>query len=93
MKAVLPALCLLLALAMAITGFSMIAFGEPEANVSLHQARASGDELTTTTLEDDLQQRQTSRMVMIGLLFAGSGVMTLLAFGSMSGPTRNPKQT
>ena len=92
LKAVLPPLCLLLALALAVTGFAVIAFGEPEANVSLHQARASGDELTTATLEDDLQQRRMSRMVMIGLLFTGSGVMTLLAFGAMGGPTRNQKQ-
>lgn len=88
-KAILPPFCLLLALAMAITGFSMIAFGGPEASISLHQARATGDELTTNTLEDDLRKRQTSRMVMIGLLFAGSGAMTLIAFASMGGPSQN----
>ena len=91
LKTFLPPFCLLLALALAITGFSMIAFGGPEASISLHEARASGDELTTNTLEQDLQQRQTSRMVMIGLLFAGSGAMTLVAFGAMSGPSRNRK--
>ena len=91
LKAVLPPVCLLLALGLAITGFSMIAFGGPEESISLHEARASGDDLTTNTLEDDLLSRQTSRMIMIGLLFAGSGAMTLVAFGSMSGPPRNPK--
>lgn len=92
LKAILPPFCLLLALALAITGFAMIAFGGPEASISLHEARASGDELTTNTLEDDLNQRQTSRMVMIGGLFVGSGAMTLIAFASMSGPSRNRKQ-
>lgn len=91
LKAILPPFCLLLALGMAITGFSMIAFGGPEESVNLHAARASGDDLTTNTLEDELQRRQTSRMVMIGLLFAGSGAMTLVGFASMSGPSRNPK--
>jgi len=91
LKAVLPPVCLLLALGLAITGFSMIAFGGPEESISLHEARANGDDLTTDTLEDDLLSRQTSRMVMIGLLFAGSGVMTLVGFGAMSGPSRNRK--
>ena len=91
-KAFLPPFCLLLALALAITGFSMIAFGGPEESISLHEARASGDDLTQTTLELDLKQRQTSRVVMIGLLFAGSAAMTLIAFGSMSGPGPNRQQ-
>lgn len=92
-KAIIPPVCLLLALALAITGFAVIAFGEPEASVSLHAARANGDETTTDTLEEDLKRRQTSRMVMIALLFAASGGMALLGFGAMSGPSRNPKQS
>jgi len=78
---------LLLALAMAIVGFSMIAFGGPDASVNLHQARAAGDELATDTLEADLEQRQTHRVTMIVLLFVGSGVMTIVGFGSKKGPS------
>ena len=83
LKSIFPPLCLMLALALAITGFSMLAFGGPEESVSLHAARATGDELTTSVLEDDLSTRQTRRVVLITLIFVGSGVMTLVAFVSM----------
>ena len=90
-RSVFPPLCLILALAMAIVGFSMIAFGGPEAGLALHQARASGDDLSSTTLEEDLEERQTTRMMTIVLLLVGSGVMTVVAFSSMRGatPSRN----
>ena len=91
LRAVFPPACLLLALALAIVGFSMLAFGAPEDTVSLHAARAAGDELSTEVLEADLEQRQTSRVMTIVLIFCGSGVMTLVAFGSMGGSSSNPK--
>ena len=84
-------LCLLLAIAMAVVGFSMLAFGGPEASLSLHQARATGDELAETTLEADLDARQTQRVTMIVMLFVGSGVMTIVGFGSMQGSAANRK--
>ncbi|MFC1758199.1 hypothetical protein ACFL2H_05460 [Planctomycetota bacterium] len=87
-KAILPPFCLLLALASAIVGFSMLAFGGPEASISLHQARAEGDELATDTLEADLAERQSNRVVMIISLFVVSGVMTIVAFGAMQGPAK-----
>ena len=83
-----PPLCLLVALASAIVGFSMLAFGGPEASVSLHEARSQGDELSTDTLEADLATRQTNRVVLISSLFATSGVMTIVAFGSMRGSSQ-----
>ena len=86
LRSLFPPLCLLLALSMAIVGFSMLAFGGPEASVSLHEARASGDELATSTLEADLKEKQATRVTLIVLLFVGSGVMTVIAFGSMRGP-------
>lgn len=88
MKSIVPPLCLLLALALAITGFSMLAFGGPEDSVSLHAARAAGDEMTTSVLEDELRQRQTSRVVLIVSIFIGSGLMTMVAFISMGGSAR-----
>lgn len=88
-KAIFPPFCLVLAIAMAVVGFSMLAFGAPEASLDLHQARASGDELATTTLEADLQSRQVKRTAMIVLLFAGSGVMTFVAFGSIRSSSDN----
>ena len=89
LKSIVPPICLLLALALAITGFSMLAFGGPEDSVSLHAARASGDELTTSVLEQDLQKRQTARVVLIVSIFVGSGLMTFVAFLSMGGSPAN----
>jgi hypothetical protein len=79
----LPPLCLLLALAMLLVGFTLIAVGGPEDSVQLHQARAQGDELTTETLETDLRRKQLLRYTLIGLLLLGSGLMTMTAFRSM----------
>ena len=88
LRILFPPICLLLALALAIVGFSMLAFGGPEASVSLHEARAKGDELATDTLEADLAERQTDRVVLIASLFAASGVMTIVAFGVMQGSSQ-----
>ena len=85
-QSIFPPVCLLLAIAMAVVGFSMLAFGGPEASLDLHQARVSGDELAQSTLEADLEQRQTKRITMIVLLFVGSGAMTIVAFSSMKAP-------
>ena len=88
-RSIFPPICLLMAIAMAVVGFSMLAFGGPDASLNLHEARVSGDELTTTTLEADLKRRQTQRVTTIVLLFVGSGVMTMVAFGAMKGPADN----
>lgn len=84
----LPPLCLLLALAMLIVGFTLIAMGGPEDSVQLHQARAQGDELSTETLEADLRRRRLERYTLIGLLLLGSGLMTITAFRSMRGSSQ-----
>jgi hypothetical protein len=89
LRAVFPPLCLLLALAMAIVSFSMIAFGGPEASIALHEARASGDERAQTAFETNLNRQRRDRVTMIVLLLVGSGVMTIVAFGSMRGPSHN----
>lgn len=88
LKAIFPPICLLLALSSAIVGFSMLAFGGPEASISLHQARAQGDELATDTLEADLADRQSDRIVLITSLFVASGVMTIVAFAVMQGSSK-----
>ncbi len=89
LKSIFPPICLLLALALAIAGFAMLAFGGPEDSVSLHAARASGDELKTSVLEADLQQRQMARIMLIVSVFVGSGLMTMVAFLSMGGASSN----
>lgn len=89
LRSVFPPICLLLSIAMAVVGFSMLAFGGPDVSVNLHEARAQGDELATTALEEDLETRQTKRIVMIVSLFVGSGLMTVVAFGAMQNAADN----
>ena len=84
----LPPLCLLLALAMLIVGFTLIVVGGPEDSVQLHQARAQGDELSTETLEADLRRKRVTRYSLIGILILGSGLMTVTAFRSMGGTSQ-----
>ncbi len=74
---------MLLALAMLIVGFSLIAGSGPEDSVQLHQARAQGDELYVDALEADLREKRIKRYALIACLLLGSGLMTLTAFGSM----------
>ena len=83
MPNLLPPICLLLALSMVIVAFALWAVEAPEASVELHQARAAGDEDYRDVLEAELKRRQLARSMLIGCLFAGSGVMTLAAFATM----------
>lgn len=85
-RSLFPPLCLFIALAMAIVAFSIIAFGGPEASIELHQARAAVDKTFVNALEADLERQQTFRIALIVLLLLGSGVMTIVAFGSMRRP-------
>jgi len=84
MHRVFPPLCFLLALAMAIAGFAMIAVPPPEANLELHQAWASGDDAHREVLEAALKRRVWKRRVLIGSLFAGAALMTVMAFLTMA---------
>ena len=65
---------------MLIAGFALWAVEPPEAGVALHQARAAGNEGYEDALESRLKSRQWSRKVLLGSLFAGSLLMTFLAF-------------
>ena len=80
----LPPLCLLLALAMLIAGFALLAVERPEAPIQLHAARVSGDDAYRDVLEAQLARRQFARRILVGSLFAGSVLMTALAFLAMA---------
>ena len=84
----LPPFCLLLALAMLVVSFTLIAVGGPDESVQLHQARVEGDDLSTETLEVDLRRKRMTRYALIGLLLFGSGLMTVTAFRSMARPSQ-----
>ena len=80
----LPPLCLLLALAMLISGFALVAVEPPADPLELHAARVSGDDAHRDVLEAQLARRQLARRVLVGSLFAGSVLMTALAFLAMA---------
>ena len=80
MQKLLPPICLLLALAMFVAGFAVLAFGTPDAAVELHRARAGGNEAFADVLEHDLASRQIGRRVLIRLLLAGGVLMAATAF-------------
>ena len=80
MNRVLPPLCLILALAMLISGFAMLAFGAPEASVEYHRALTAGDEDQADVFKVNLVRRQFARRVLLGSLFGGSVVLVVAAF-------------
>lgn len=83
MHRLLPPLCLLLALATAVAGFSLLARGAPEPSVEQHQAAAAGDDQYREALEAELRRQQLKRKVLLGCLFAGSGLLIVTAFLTM----------
>ena len=83
MKEIFPPLCFLLAIALLIIGFTVSSVDPPAASMELHQARATGDEQATETLEADLKQRQLSRQVAIIGSLSGSVLMVVLGFKLM----------
>ena len=68
---------------MLIAGFSVWSVDAPEAGVELHQALAAGDEDYRQALEAKLARDQRSRWLLIAGLFAGSILMTIIAFLAM----------
>ena len=84
MHRLLPPLCLLLALGLLITGFAIHAIEPPQASVELHRARVNGNDQYRDVLEAQLQRRQWGRKTLVGCLFAGSGLMVIVAFLTMA---------
>ncbi len=83
MHRLLPPLFLVLALAMAIAGFAIMAVDPPEPNVELHRVTADGDETARDALQADLERQQFNRKLLLGCLFVGSAVMIAMAFMTM----------
>lgn len=83
MQRLIPPLCLLLALAMAVAAFALWAVEAPEAGIELHRARVSGDEPYRQVLEAQLKRRRWARKALLGGLFVGSGLMIVAAFLTM----------
>lgn len=83
MNRLLPPLCLLLALAMLVVGFGLLAVEPPEASVELHHARVTGDEQYQEVLEAQLRRRQRIRTALLVCLFGGSALFAVLGFVTM----------
>ncbi len=86
MQQIAPPLCFLLAMALVVVGFSLLAIGLPEASVALHRARASGDEPFTERLESDLRQQRMVHGTLITVSLAGSAIMVFVGFRAMARP-------
>jgi len=83
MKAIVPPLCLFLALAMFFAAFAIAAVERPEATVEYHRARVSGDDELGDLLEAQLAHRQLVRKMLLGSLIVGGVAMTATAFVAM----------
>ena len=83
MHEIIPPICFLLAFALIVTGFSMLAIGFPEASIQLHRARASGDEVATDALEANLKKRQRNRAALITASLVGGILITVTGFRAM----------
>jgi hypothetical protein len=83
MHRVFPPLCFLLALAMLIAAFTLMSVDAPSMDADLHQAYATNDTARQEVLEASLKRRRMARKLLIGSLFAGAGIMTIVAFLTM----------
>ena len=64
----LPPVCLVFALALAISGFAVQSIGEPEPDMRLHRARVEGQEDYEERLEEELERRQTAKAARLAWL-------------------------
>ncbi len=83
MNRLLSPLCLLLALALLVAGFALLATEPPAESIQLHQARVTGDERTEKVLQAHHRQLMWVRKALLVCLFVGSGMMTVVAFLTM----------
>lgn len=83
MHKVLPPLCLLMALASAITGFTLVSLPRPQPGVELHEATIGQNDQQREMLENRLRRDRRTRTYLISGLLTCSVVFTVAAFRSM----------
>ncbi len=76
-------LCLLLALAMVIVGFALLAVDPPQPSTQLHKARAAGDDAYGDAIEAAVRRRRWTRKALLVCLFVGAGIFTVTAFACL----------
>ena len=79
----LPLLCLLIALAMAIAGFTLASLPKPQPSVALHEATVGQDDQHRELLENRLRKDRRVRTYLIAGLLTFSVVFTVAGFRSM----------
>lgn len=84
MHRLLAPVCLILCLALLVTGFALLAIDTPEPNVELHRATALGDDAYREVLERDLTRRIWMRRALIGALFAAALALGIGGFRSVA---------
>ena len=76
-------LCLLMAMAAAIAGFTFLLAGQPEPSIAFHRALAAGEEDYATALESRLSARRRARAALIVGLFVAGATLAAAAFLTM----------
>ncbi len=88
MQRYLSPVCLVLCLALLVTGFALLAIEAPEPNVALHRARAAGDRVVEEVLDRELARRIWRRRAVIGAAFAAALALAAGAFFTAGGTPR-----
>ena len=85
MQQLITPVCLVLCLALLVTGFALLAIDPPQVSMQLHRARLSGDTEYRDMLEADLNRRIWMRRALIAGLFVGAFALGAAAFLGNSG--------
>lgn len=83
MHKALPPLCLLMALATAIAGFTLASLPQPQPSVELHEVTLGQDDQHRELLENKLRKDRNARTYLIAGLLTCSVVFVVAAFRSM----------
>jgi hypothetical protein len=90
MSKLVPPICLVLALAMLIMGFAMLAVEAPQPPAELAGARAAGDDDYGDAIEAQVARQRWIRILTLTGLFTGTVVMTVAAFALMRPAEETP---
>lgn len=83
LRQIAPPACLVMALALFVVGFMLLALGRPGISVELHAARASDDRRQAEHLEQELRRRRESHDALVVASFGGGLMLGVAAFALM----------
>ena len=85
MNGLIAPVCLVLCLALLVTGFALLAIDPPQPSMALHQARINGDDATRKLLEADLKRQIWLRRALIAALFGAAVFLGVSGFWAVRG--------